>query len=238
MERSKVYVENAIRHTTIDGRVLILDLRTEQYTILNQPASEMWSAIQTNGGDLEQAASDLATATHLDLAQTKGKLWNFVDDCVGHDFLSASPQRLEWPDARKRKRQPGERLLTMRAWWNLCYISFGLSRRGFSDTYLRCGSKVSEFGIAPELTSPLRRAQAAFLRAENCFWYKSAPLDCLPRSLALFRFLRSVGVDATHHIGGRFKPFLSMHAWVQVGDSVILDDSRCGREYTSLASLP
>jgi hypothetical protein len=82
----------------------------------------------------------------------------------------------------------------------------------------------------------LERAVAAFGHAENFFILKRAPQDCLPRSLALFRFLRLVGVPAEHCIGVRRYPFLA-HAWVEHGDRVVHDHPAHPRTFTTLARI-
>jgi hypothetical protein len=69
-----------------------------------------------------------------------------------------------------------------------------------------------------------RYALAGFLRAENFISLSDAPNDCLPRSLALFRFLRTLNLPCSHHIGCRRYPSLTMHAWVEVAGEVVLDD--------------
>jgi hypothetical protein len=80
------------------------------------------------------------------------------------------------------------------------------------------------------------RAERAFSRAENLYLLRSAPRDCLPRSLALYRFLLSVGVPAEHCIGVQRFPF-EAHAWVECGGRAVNESSGLTRGYTELARL-
>jgi hypothetical protein len=82
----------------------------------------------------------------------------------------------------------------------------------------------------------LAKALAAFARAENCFSMKQAPRDCVPRSLALFRFLRLVGLPAEHCIGVRRSPFQA-HAWVEFEGRVVHDLPSRQLKYTTLARI-
>ena len=78
---------------------------------------------------------------------------------------------------------------------------------------------------------------AAFAKAENFCYLKKAPRDCLPRSLALFRFLRSIGAAAVHCIGVRQFPF-GAHAWVEFQECVLHDNPAVAETYTVIARLP
>jgi hypothetical protein len=80
----------------------------------------------------------------------------------------------------------------------------------------------------------LRTALLAFSRAENCFSVGDSRIDCLPRSLALHRFLRSVGIGAEHCIGVRRFPF-GAHAWVEITGSVVLDSPAFVRDFHVIA---
>jgi hypothetical protein len=81
----------------------------------------------------------------------------------------------------------------------------------------------------------LERAEKAFLLAENLFPLRGAPRDCLPRSLALFSFLNSIGIECVHNIGVIRTPFTA-HAWVEVGGSPVLEQ-RHEPEFHRLARI-
>jgi len=91
---------------------------------------------------------------------------------------------------------------------------------------------------SPGVEQLLPDALRAFLIAENFVAFRNSPDDCLPRSLSLFRFLRSIGIPAIHRIGGRRVPVLKMHAWVEVNSKVLLDDPTEPEKDIILASLP
>jgi hypothetical protein len=82
-----------------------------------------------------------------------------------------------------------------------------------------------------------RRAVKAFVRAENLFWFRSEPNDCVPRSLALFRFLRSIGLPATHFIGVMRFPGFLMHAWVTGNEEPLLERADDIERFTIISRL-
>ena len=76
----------------------------------------------------------------------------------------------------------------------------------------------------------------AFARAEEFFYLKTAPADCLPRSLALFRVLRAAGLPVEHCIGVQQFPFTA-HAWAQFRGDIIHDDPENQTRYTVIARI-
>jgi hypothetical protein len=61
--------------------------------------------------------------------------------------------------------------------------------------------------------------------------------DCLPRSLALFTYLRFAGLNVRHRIGVKLYPFAA-HAWVEDWNGrTILDYNHRIASFTSLALL-
>jgi hypothetical protein len=108
--------------------------------------------------------------------------------------------------------------------------------RGFGPVYRNLLSeRPLEYPASADL---LDEAVNSFVRAENLFWFRDAPEDCLPRSLALFGFLRAVGLPATHNIGGARFPGLLMHAWVESSEHALLDDPEFVRTLTVLSTIP
>ena len=80
-------------------------------------------------------------------------------------------------------------------------------------------------------------ARAAFVRAENFYWRRRAPNDCLPRSLALYAYMRRLGMPVVHRIGARRFPAFRCHAWVEYDGSPILDNRAKVSDYTVIASI-
>ena len=76
----------------------------------------------------------------------------------------------------------------------------------------------------------------AFGRAENFFALRKAPRDCLPRSIALFSFLRELGLPAEHRIGVDRYPFRA-HAWVETDGRVLADHSGNAVVFTTIARI-
>jgi hypothetical protein len=104
-----------------------------------------------------------------------------------------------------------------------------ISREGFRVTYERCA-------VIPAVASGnhLPDVLPAFVRAESFFVPRSAPDDCLLRSLSLYRFLREAGLGATHVIGVRRFPFQA-HAWAECAGEVLLDGR--AHDFTPLARI-
>lgn len=84
--------------------------------------------------------------------------------------------------------------------------------------------------------STFDRSLATFARAEHAVASRLGADDCLPRSLALYAFLRRCGLPVCHRIGVRRYPFGS-HAWVEHESAPLLDSpDRTGR-YTPIATI-
>jgi len=119
--------------------------------------------------------------------------------------------------------------LTLRALRVIRQTSRTLYGQGLYEAYrLAIDTPLAERAV------PMSRALEAFLRAENAWAYRSAPQDCLPRSLALFRFLLKSGQRADHVIGVRGSPF-SAHAWVEVNGARLFDGQ--DRNFTAIARI-
>ena len=105
----------------------------------------------------------------------------------------------------------------------------GIAREGLRSVYGR-------YACMPLGTRRIAfpRAVSAFLAAENLYVSSRAPDDCLARSLALYRYLRSAGFPVVHVIGVRRIPFRG-HAWVEYDGQVLLDKPLHG--YAALARL-
>ena len=127
--------------------------------------------------------------------------------------------------------------MAIRAWWALVCVTISLSWRGFSRTYADAVSASKSRPVATDdLEHVLSKAVVAFARAEEFFYLKAAPADCLPRSLALFRILRAVGLPVEHCIGVQQFPFTA-HAWAQFRGDIIHDDPENQTRYTVIARI-
>lgn len=123
----------------------------------------------------------------------------------------------------------------MCAWLSLFRISRLLSQKGFGPCY----SAIAALPKPVESSAGADRVDAAvqtFLKAETVFWLKGAPNDCLARSMALYRFLLSVGVRAQHRMGVRQAPFFA-HSWVEYRGMPLLETAEVTSQFYVISEL-
>jgi hypothetical protein len=232
----RLYVTPHIRYVWMEDRVVILDLKTESYFALDPTASYMWREL-CRGRTHDECLNVLAGLFPDDRPRLGIDFDAFANRCVEAGWLvrtvTAPPQ--EAHVARIRK--PGRQFLTIRAWWALVCVTISLSWRGFSRTYADAiSASKSRPVVTDDLEDVLSRGVAAFARAEEFFYLKAAPADCLPRSLALFRILRATGLPVEHCIGVQQFPFTA-HAWAQFRGGIIHDDPENQNRYTVIARI-
>lgn len=218
-----------IRHAEVDRLRIILDLRTETYRILDDAASVFWSILV---GEADAAASfqGLTECYIVDDERLQADFAAFAERCVEEGLLQrAGAPPASGPSAAPTRLARRTRPRTMKAFICLLATKLALARHGFGATYHR-------YALLPIGTKSvaLNSVLSAFTRAENFFVARRAPQDCLLRSLALFRFLRSANIPAEHVIGVRRFPF-NAHAWVEYNGSPLLDDHCHG--FTPLARI-
>jgi hypothetical protein len=227
-----IYASYHTRHTVVDGAVVLLDLRLEQYLILNRTATAMWQALVFVENHQERVLR-LVEQFDIPTQRIDAELAEFEQDCVTRGYL-----QYEAPAESKPTRlaETCRTFSALRAWWSLLSTTYKLKRLGFAQIY-EAYSRLAKPTIAEsKLNSLLTRVERAFSLAENFFVMKSAPNDCLPRSLALYRFLLSAGIPANHCIGVRRHPF-EAHAWVQCQGRVMFDSNFEVQSYTVLSRL-
>lgn len=216
----------SVRAVRIEGSILILDLRSESYFVLDPVATDFWEALV----GAEDPVRALLAKYRVDEERLRRDLEAQARRWTEAGFLQErAPASEPWP-ARRAGRAP-RRLLAWRAWWSLFRTWRRLARLGFSAAY-------EEAARTPVSSGPvgLPAALGAFARAENFFHMRKAPQDCLPRSLALFRFLRRCGIPAEHRIGVRRFPF-GAHAWVEVDGRIVHDRPDQPRLFTTIARI-
>lgn len=224
-----------IRHADVDGCRVILDLRSENYLVLDHVASAMWS-ILTEETDKEASLQSLAVSYGVDTQRLEGDLLGFARRCAEAGLLE-SPDAAPPVSGNGTKRARVSKFGGVRARSGAlsalrCLIATqrAISREGFRSTYVRYGL------ISPSISKgDLSSALSAFRRAENFFILRRAPDDCLARSLALYRFLCEAGVRAEHLIGVKRIPFQA-HAWVEHEGAPVLD--KPAGSFTPIARLP
>lgn len=248
-------ISSDLRFADVDGRVVLLNLATAGYFVLDPVASAMWrllagtgrvrpgnEAVQAlNVESRQRMLTELQQRFAVDPQRLERDFDGFLRTCTtaGHlvetadDPATATGQAT--PAGANRVFKPST-LLPARAWWSLFHVSRLLHRIGFSSAYRTCASLSPLPRDALSIPPLLRRSLAAFALAENFFFLKRAPQDCLPRSLALFRFLRSQGLPVEHVIGVQLFPFAA-HAWVECQDRVLHDDASNPRRFVTIARI-
>lgn len=220
---------STVRHAEVDGLRVILDLKTENYKILDDAASLLWSVLI---GETDATTSLAGLAQRYDVAEDRLQvdLTTFADQCLAEGLLVRAeslapsiPGSTRIPPARGRSPS------TLGALICLVATRRALARHGFRVTY----DRYARLPIGPE-SIPLDRALSTFTRAENFFISSRAPGDCLIRSLSLYRFLRRGNIPAEHVIGVRRFAF-SAHAWVEYEGLPVLDDR--AQRFTPLARI-
>jgi Transglutaminase-like superfamily len=206
------YVGQSFRVGIIDGIAVILDLKENAYFMLDRVSTAMLCALVKPENGLVGATTDpdsAGAASRID----PNALGAFLTECLDRGMLTktapASSGRLQLTAAARPY------ALGLRAWIALFLTWLLLKSKPLESAYLNYQMRPKP--ASPRDESLVDRALKAFLRAENFFFLKQAPLDCLPRSLSLFRFLNDLGIDCTHIIGVRRTPFHA-HAWVEIGD--------------------
>ena len=229
----RLHVSPNVFYEEIEGFIVILDLRTEAYYIFDPVGASMWKALlETNNND--EALYAVQNEYAVERARLQTDLETFKRRCIIYGFLQAKEpeRRIETP----RYFEAGQpKFLVLRAWWSLFRTMRSVSAFGFARTY----REYSRLPIPKEhsdVDDLLKRSIAAFTMAENFFLMKNAPKDCVPRSLALFRFLRLVGLPVEHCIGVRRFPFAA-HAWVEYRGHIVQDNPSRQLAFKTLARI-
>ncbi len=220
-----------VRSRIVDGLAVILDLRLGNYVILDKVATAMWRVLLT------AAPADRVPILERTFAvpppQLAADLEAFAKQCIERGFLAELP-------APSREGLSEQRILhrptALRAWWSLLATTQALWSQGFPSVYRRCSRLAKPVADDGDPDDLLERSECAFAQAEHFFVMRSAPRDCLPRSLALYRFMVSVGVPVDHCIGVMRFPFAS-HAWVEYRGRVLNDSEAHVRLYAELARI-
>lgn len=229
-----LYVSRDVRCEVVDECLVLLDFKTEGYYIFDPVATNMWKALLATDCDVD-ALQTLANKYSVDRSRLESDLAAFRCSCLRQRFLQENEPD---PSARVAVRNTAgpTRFLALHAWWCLFATARSLSARGFARTYLQYSQLPISKSNTLDADALLQRSVAAFALAEDFFLIKRAPQDCLPRSLAVFRFLRSVGLPVEHYIGVQRFPFQA-HAWVEYNGRIVQDDPSRKLTFKSLARI-
>ncbi|MEN6615032.1 MAG: lasso peptide biosynthesis B2 protein [Syntrophorhabdus sp.] len=229
------YLSPYVRYVDIADRVTILDIRSESYFALEPLASMMWKELAA-GHTHTQCLDTITRQGTSDDPELADNLASFAQQCVDTGLLTLTADAP--PSAKVKRRIPGirKRFASTRAWLSLARTTLSLSRKGFFKTYTDALNIPALYAVTDRDSRTVERAVSAFSRAENFFHLKKAPLDCLPRSLALFVFLRTSGLPAEHCIGVRQFPFTA-HAWTECNGHVVHDDPLNQENFSVIARI-
>jgi len=195
----------SLRAETIDGLLVILDLRNDSYSVLDDVGTAFWKALTRPMAQADRV-DQLSRAFSAPCAAIVSDLDAFTLDCVARGWLARLPPPPSAPPRRIRRAARPTVLNAGRAL--LEAVAF----------YARIG--VAPSRISAETTRD--HALKAFLAAENFIPLPGGLAECLARSLALFAFLRRCGVTCHHLIGVRRTPF-EAHAWVEIDGEPVLE---------------
>lgn len=223
-------VSEHIRHVQIDDVIVLLDIRAGRYLLIEDVAAEMWDGLCRNRTP-EQIVDDISTRYDAARDQVAQDFAQFLASCRANGYWDDAPAAPALPVVPHSATSfaAGRHFLTLRAWLALLASWMTLKTGGFHGLH-GAAQRLAAMprGAGQPDAQLLQRAEAAFLRAENFFILKSAPQDCLPRSMAMYRFLHGLGLPVRHRIEVERYP-LTMHAWVECDGEPVLNDPDAGR---------
>jgi hypothetical protein len=128
-------------------------------------------------------------------------------------------------------KESGSDWLTLRAFMLLLSVDLKLKMMGFRQLH----SSVRNYPVSartPHTPSVARVCEAV---DKACVWYPKQAL-CLQRSAVLTFLLRREGIDARMVLAARRMP-LKMHAWVEINNVVVNDDSQVQDYYSVMEKI-
>lgn len=130
-------VSEFVRYCTLEGRVVVLDLRVGSYLVFDAVASKMWNVMLAPGDESERVER-LAADFDISADRVREDLAAFVRNCAQRNLIrdpasgiSESAERLSSNGARTRPPT------IFHAWLCLYTTRRTLARRGFSWAYQR-----------------------------------------------------------------------------------------------------
>jgi len=230
---------SGVRQADLGLGLLLVNLQHGDYVVLDATARAMWQAFLGPGATRAQAVAHLLAQFEVEpdlLAQdlerflTQARRAGLLAPLGGHN-RPTRPTRAAEPTRQRAHRQPPLQArsalgLTWHAWWMLWRTARAVAKGSPGWDGPDTAQPSPAAALAGDVNGlPLRQALAAFRRAECFYVSRRAPDDCLPRSLALHRFLRDAGLPATHCIGFD-RGGTGAHAWVECQGDVVLDRDR------------
>jgi len=216
----RLYCAQQLRSVVVADHLVMLDLAVGEYVVLDEIATAMWQQLllSPDERDIQTIAQKFSAAISVvatDMAGFASEQMTARRLCPvrASEPARGAPTPYRWPSVA-------------RAWWERTRAERDL-RSGFAAAY-HDRTNPPAARVNADACDPADRVVAKFAAAENFYPSRKAPLDCLPRSLALVRFLRTAGWAAEHVIGVAMYPFQA-HAWVELSGKPI----REGRTFTN-----
>lgn len=222
-----------VRWVVVGSDCFLLDLGADRYIALDAVAACIWP-LATAGEEHSAVVERLIESGFGDRQTVDGLIDQFVAQALAGRLLLTAEDYAD-AVAIKRHSAPHRSLrlpLWVDAWRSIVATTLRLRRNHLYDCYadyMRCS-------LGPNRNT-LDRLTHAFLFAENFWFRKRAPDDCLARSLALYRFLVANGSSVQHVIGIKIRPFAA-HAWVEADGKVLMAASRGGYHPIARFSAP
>lgn len=210
-----------LRCVEVAGQLVILDLSAGVYDVINEVGAAMWAQLMRSP-DARNIAG-LADEYGVAPATLEADFVDFATAQLVAGRLVTDQRATPRPVERSPRRAP----TTLRALRERVAAERDL-RRNFATAY------ANRVGPTADTTAPrvaLELLMRRFRTAESLYPSRQAPLDCLPRSLALTRFLRTAGWPARHVIGVALYPF-EAHAWVEVDGTALNEEDTFLRRFT------
>lgn len=211
-----IRLRNHVKWCYIDDTVIILDTLSGQYFGLPPERSNSWLTLFANGAD------GLSSSDHPDrpddralIVSLRQRAWVVDPDEVDRFQMHTPPNKVGVP-----------LFPALDAFYCLVKFAWLLRLLGFRAAYSQASAYVlttSEHNVPA--SKSIGNALKAFHKAERFVISYRGVEDCLPRSLALFVYLRRCGFAAHHFIGVRRYPFAA-HAWVEYASDMLLAPRR------------
>ena len=226
---TRLFVAPTLTTAVVEEHLVALDLSAGEYAVFHRVANRLWHHLTSDPVN-RSSAMEIAAELGAELRVVERDAAEFSECEVRHGRLARfSPGRA----GDSTRRAPRRRALIGSAWWFRLRAD-QLLKRSFAEAYAVMAVPAAQ---TRRRRMSLAAVLARFAAAENLYPSRRAPLDCLPRSLALTRFLRCAGWPAEHVIGVRLFPF-EAHAWVEVDGAPVHERSDIGDIYTVIHRQP
>jgi hypothetical protein len=209
--------KTSFRAASFNSDVVVLDLSTDRFHILNEVTSErLNSALRGENAPLAEA---LQSAGYIELSE--------APTCIPpHVPMGMFEVRWMMPivDAAPTWKERFEAAI------EVLKTNRDLKHASMHDVFR--GIRRAQSASVLETQDRGFKLNALIAALNKAFALDRTGNKCLAYSYSLVRLLRRAGISATLVIGVRTKPFVS-HAWVECDDEVIGDD-RCLRAKLSV----